>query len=165
MRATLGRLVVLSFMLLVLQSAMADDVHHAKGVSFLPLTISIACGGDTPVEHQTQYARATGARPEVTPMECVDKTKVIDNVFPSTAAVGYSEQFRIWLVAVTLNDKDALAARKLSAENVGGLMVISVDHKALSISQLGAPLRDNKIYINADSKNDAHNLMMRLTKP
>lgn len=162
MSGKLGYFCVLLVMLSTFQAARAADTLSTKGVSFLPLTISISCGDNTARENQVQYIRASGARPEVNQNECVDKRKTIDEVFPSAAKVEYSEHFHIWLVAIVLRDKDALAVRKLSADNVGALMVVSVNHKALSISQLGSALGSNKIYINADSEGDAHNLMMRL---
>lgn len=136
----------------------------AKDVSFLPMTISISCSDNTSLKNQVHYLRASDARPEIDQNECIDKAKTIDNVFPNRAEIEYSESFHIWLVAIILKDKDALALRKLSADNLGALMVISVDHRALAVSQLGAPLRGNKTYINAESKSDAHNLMMSLVK-
>lgn len=165
MRNKLGCFITLFLALLAFQMVRASDPPSTKkGVTFLPLTIAISCGDNTAQENQVQYARASGARPEVNKNECVDKGEILDEIFPSSAEVEYSETFHVWLVAVVLKDEDASAVRKLSADNVGALMVISVNHQALSISQLGSALGGNKIYINADSKNDAHNLMMHLVK-
>ncbi|WP_308142817.1 hypothetical protein [Burkholderia pseudomallei] len=161
----LGCFITSFLVLLVFHVARATEAPSTKGVSFSPLTISIACGENTAPESHVEYLRASGARPEVNAKECLDKSRTIDNILPSAAKVEYSEVFHVWLVAIVLRDKDALAVKKLSADNVGSLMVVSVNHKALSISQLGSALSSNKIYINADSKSDAHNLMMRLTKP
>lgn len=155
--------VTFCFGLMALTSLKASDLPPAKSVNFLPLTISIACDANTNSQYQVQYMRAPGARQEVRTQECADQRRTIDDVIPHTADVEYSDSFHIWLVGITLNGHDALAVRKMVADNVGKLMLIGVGHKILSISQIGGPLHDNKIYINADSQHDAHNVMMLLT--
>lgn len=150
--------IAILFLLFGCLSLKAGDRPVVKNVIFLPITIAIACNADTLVAYQTQYLRAEGARPEVGREECADNRKVIDNILPKAADVEYSSTFHMWLVGITLNEKDALSIRELSTKNVGAFMLIGVKKKILSISQLASPLRGNKIYINAYSEESAHNI-------
>jgi preprotein translocase subunit SecD len=156
--------IIALFGLLIFLPVMAGDRKIEKKIEFLPLSISIACRSDTPDSDQAQYERAAGARPEVNAQECVDKRRLVDGIFPSAADVEYNSSLHMWFVGIVLKDKDALVVTKLLSENVGGLMLIGIDHKVLSISQLASPLRGNKIYINADSRESAREMMMLLTK-
>lgn len=164
MRPNLRNLLVMLFMFSIFLPVRADDRRAGKKIEFLPLNISIACRANTPDSDQTQYERAVGARPEVEAQECVDKRRVVDGICPKAADVEYNSSLHMWFVGIVLDEKDGPVVMKLLAENVGGLMLIGVDHKVLSISQLASPLHGNKVYINADSRESAHAMMMLLTK-